>query len=273
MLEKIKGNKKAKWALMILILVALSAGGYFFFSLVLTPLILTPDSEYFPLGINTSWEYNSTDDNDSWKTRRYIEDDYEYLGTHFTVYFSEEREGKWENTMWLEKTHNSLVWWGFEDENAKVIAFNGITYVVEPPVKGDVQGGETLTVLTVHGDESSTLFPMFKGEYTIDKIETVEVPAGKFEDCIKVHETEETPDGKADFYVWYAPDVGPIKYDYPKRDNRVDILTEYDIVENDDPFEDWFLPKVPYLIITCLIGVISAIVIFIVLKKRQKSKQ
>lgn len=237
----------------------------------ITDVVRAESDSYFPLGIGTSWRYNSTDDNGDWETRRYIEDDWEFLGLQFTVRFAEERGGEWQNRMWLSKTSNSLVWWGFEDSSAKVIATNGLTYVVDPPEEGAIQGGTTSVTLTLK-EEGKTMTADFTGEYTVDNIEDIDVPAGTFKDCIKVHEIEETPDGKADFYVWYAPGIGPIKYSYPRRDNREDVLLEYNIVD-DDPFENWLLPYVPLMVIFTIIAVISLIVAVIIIKKRKKQNK
>ena len=72
--------------------------------------------------------------------------------------------------------------------------------------------------------------------------------------------------------VWYAPHVGPIKYDYPNRNNRTDMLETYNITP-DDPFETWLLPKVPRMIITTLVIVpIIAIVLYVVIKKLRHKK-
>ena len=170
--------------------------------------------------------------------------------------------------MWLSKSHNALVWWGFEDENAKFIGYSGLTYVVEPIIEDDVREGSTLGTLTIKGESPQNMIVSFAGEYTIDKIEDVKTPAGNFKDCIKVHEIEYTPDGKIDFYVWYAPDVGPVKYEYPNRNDRVDILEDYDIVD-DDPFETWILPKVPYMVVASVVGIISVVITIFILRKKK----
>ncbi|MBD3191052.1 MAG: hypothetical protein GF308_10430 [Candidatus Heimdallarchaeota archaeon] len=229
-------------------------------------------TQYFPLGLSTSWVFDSTDNNASWTTRRYIGEEWEFLGLTFTIYYNEEHDGVWQNKMWLSKTKNSLVWWGFEDEYAKVIAKKGLTYVVEPPEIGASEGGITKADLIIKDNPSEKIKVDFQGEYTIEAIETLTLPAGVFEDCIKVHEMEITPDGTADFYVWYAPAIGPVKFSYPLRNNRTDLLTEYTIVD-DDPYETWFMPKVPYVIIGTAVGLvvlIGIIVTFVIIRRKKR---
>ena len=223
--------------------------------------------EYFPLGMGTYWTYQTTDKNGNWITQRTI-DDWEFIGLQFTVYFNEFHDGVWQNRMWISKTSDSLIWWGFEDQYSKFIASNGLTYVKEPVQVGTVEGGTTTGTLTLKQDSSKINNVNFQGIYTIDAIETITVPAGTFENCIKIHEQEITPDGKADFYVWYAPNIGPVKYQYPLRNNRIDVLTEYKI-SDDDPFDSWLLPKVPIMVISTII-VASIIIIIIVIRRRSK---
>ncbi|RQW01280.1 hypothetical protein EH223_15295 [candidate division KSB1 bacterium] len=60
-----------------------------------------------------------------------------------------------------------------------------------------------------------------EAEYVIETVEDVRVPAGKFLDCIKMKiniiypRTAEKPFFIGEQYWWYAPLVGPIKYDLP----------------------------------------------------------
>jgi hypothetical protein len=232
------------------------------------------NNQYFPLGLLTEWTYDSMDNTTSWTTRRYVSDEYQFLGIHFMIFFNEEHDGVWQNKMWLSKTKNSLVWWGFENEFAKAIAKKGLTYVIEPIEIGDSQGGKTEVTLTIKTDPVQTSTENFEGEYIVEDIASVTVPGGTFDNCIKVHEKEITPDGVADFFVWYAPDIGPIKYYYPLRDNRTDVLIDYSIID-DDPFESWFLPKVPVFSIilgSVLIAIIIIIVIVVIVIKRKRKK-
>lgn len=262
-------NNKIKFFLLLTLLNLTVAIPYTF---MIAPVNGATKTQYFPLGLSTSWVFDSTDDNTSWITRRYIGEEWEFLGLTFTVFYNEEHNGIWQNKMWLSKTKNSLVWWGFEDEYAKVIAKKGLTYVVEPPEVGTSEGGTTKADLIMKNSPSEKITVNFQGEYTIEAIESLTLPAGVFEDCIKVHEMEITPDGTVDFYVWYAPAVGPVKFSYPLRNNRTDLLTEYTIID-DDPYETWFLPKVPYVIIGTSIGVvviIGIVVTFVLIRRKKK---
>jgi hypothetical protein len=225
-------------------------------SFFIAPQFKPIDMEYFPLNVGTELYYNSTDDTGTWDTKRYIEEGGGFLhgifGT-FTVLWVEahqqlgETSYTWINQMWLSKSGNSLVWWGFKDENAQVIADQGLIYVTEPVQVGKSNYGETSSVLTLSGGGSQSI--NFEGNYTVEAVESVTVPAGTFDDTIRVHEQEITPDGTIDFYVWYAPNVGAIKYWYPNDNNRTDILTSYTPAENNDPWNDWILPYVPSMLI------------------------
>ncbi len=240
---------------------------FFTFNIANISIVNADSLQYFPLGMGTEWRYQTSDNNGNWETRRSIEE-WEFIGLQFTIYFNEEHDGVWQNRMMLSKSSDSLMWWGFEDSNARYIAFNGLIYVTEPPKVGDVKGGSTSGTLTIKTEHSQTMNVNFQGIYTIEAIETVIVPAGTFQNCIKVHEQEITPDGIADFHVWYAPNVGPVKYQYPLRNNRVDVLDSYHVTD-DDPF-NWFLPKVPILVISCIIGV-SALIVIIVIRKKTRN--
>ncbi len=272
MLKKFLSRKRNKYILIGILVVFLLLGSIPFILIVMVPMAVTPSMSYFPLGLNTSWLFNSTDDNGNWTTRRYIGEQYEFIGIDFMVFIHEEHEGVWQNKMWLSKNIQSLVWWGFEDTNTKFVASGGLTYVSEPVGVGQSNGGTTSGTLTIKsGNQVSTA--NFVGRYTIEAIETIIIPAGTFQSCIRVHEIEDTPGGLADFRVWYAPGVGPIKYDYPNRDNRTDELVSYNIV-HDDPFENWLLPKVPRIVIaTIIFSILGVVIIFIAVKKYKKSKK
>ena len=269
MLRKFLSKKRNKIIIVTISLIILIIGSTFFTIFIILPMTITPFLNYFPLGIGTNWIYNSTNDDTNWTTRRYISDSWEFIGIDFTVHYNEEHDGVWQNRMWLGKNINSLVWWGFEDTNSKYIASFGLTYVVEPVSLNQANGGTTIGLLTINNQIS---LANFAGSYTIEAIEEVTVPAGTFQNCIKVHEIENTPGGIADFYVWYAPNVGPLKFDYPNRNNRTDMLYSYSIT-TDEPFETWLLPKVPRMIITTLVVMpIIAIILYLAMKKRRKKK-
>ncbi|MBN1801467.1 MAG: hypothetical protein JW891_08175 [Candidatus Lokiarchaeota archaeon] len=264
-------KKRNKYILIAILAVFLVLGSIPFTLIVMVPMVVTPAMSYFPLGLNTSWDFNSTDDNGSWTTRRYIGNQYEFIGIDFMIFFHEEHDGTWQNKMWLSKNVHSLVWWGFEDSSTKFVASGGLTYVTEPVRSGQSNGGTTSGTLTIKSDNQIST-QNFMGRYTIETIETITVPAGTFQSCIRVHEEENTPEDTADFRVWYAPGVGPVKYDYPKRDNRTDELVSYNIV-NDDPFETWLLPKVPRIVIATIIFALLGIVFVVIIVKRLKKRK
>ena len=68
-------------------------------------------------------------------------------------------------------------------------------YVTEPVEEGAVHRGSTKGTLLLK--ESGTSMPNipFSANYAIEAIEDVTVPAGTFEDCIKIHEEETTGSG------------------------------------------------------------------------------
>ena len=268
MVRKFSFNKRNKIIITCLGLIGLIIGSIFFTIIIILPMAITPSLLYFPLGIGTSWTYNTTDDGGTWTTRRNIGDNGEFLGIDFTVHFNEEHDGVWKNRMWLGVTFNSLVWWGFQDTSSKYLASFGLTYVVEPVTGTQANGGTTSGFLTIG---SQITIANFQGSYVIEAIEDVTVPAGTFQNCIKMHEIENTPGGLADFHVWYAPEVGPIKYDYPNRANRTDVLESYSIT-TDDPFETWLLPKVPRMIITTIVVVCVVGITIVVVRRRAKHK-
>jgi len=266
MVRKFNFSKRNKIIIACLGLIGLIIGSVFFTIIIILPMAITPSLLYFPLGIGTSWTYNSTDDGGTWTTLRNIGDNGEFLGMDYTVHFNEIHDGVWQNRMWIGVTCNSLVWWGFQDTSSKYIASFGLTYVVEPVGGLQANGGTTPGFLTIG---SQVTIASFQGSYTIEAIEDVTVPAGTFQNCIKMHEIENTPGGLADFHVWYAPNVGPVKYDYPNRANRTDLLESYSLTA-DDPFESWLLPKVPRMIITTIVVVCVVGITIVVLRRRKK---
>ena len=240
--------------------------------------------EYFPLSCGSYLHYNSTDDNGSWLTKRYIEDDYEFVGGIFGTFcvfwceaalYDGDSEYSWVNQMWLSRSGDTLYWWGFEDEFAKIVVNSGLKYVKEPASVGDKQSGSTSGTLILKSSSTSIPNTPFSANYTIDTIESVSTPAGTFSNCIKVHEQETTPDGNVDFYVWYAPNVGAVKYNYPQRDNRIDVLTDYYIEPNNEPWENWVIPYVPQILtwtIVAGIAVVALIIAFTLIKKKKMKK-
>jgi len=175
--------------------------------------------------------------------------------------------------MWLWKTEDTLMWQGFEDKNAKLIANGPLAYVTEPIAAGAVHRGSTTATLTIKETGEVLQSVAFQANYTIEAIEAVTVPAGTFADCIKVHEEEITPDGNASFWVWYAPNVGAVKYSYPDDDNRNDTLTQYTVDINNDPWDTWFMPKMPILVGWIVVIGVSLVAAFVVIKVVKKWKK
>ncbi|MBD3408101.1 MAG: hypothetical protein GF411_18415 [Candidatus Lokiarchaeota archaeon] len=235
--------------------------------------------EYFPLSPGNFNEFNTTTDSETWMTKRYVADDWEFLGGPFgtfTIYWCEahmyedETDYTWVNQMWLSKTDDTVIWWGFEDANAKITVSQGLPYVREPVQNGTKLGGSSTGDLLVK--ESGQVIPNvpFKANYTIEALESVTVPKGTFENCIRIHEEEITPDGEISFWVWYAPNVGAVKYFYPDQENRTDVLVDYGVDLENDPWDAWFVPQLPtVLLITtiAIVAVVSVGVIFLVRKR------
>ncbi len=238
--------------------------------------------QYFPLAPGSYLTYNTTKGADTWLTRRQIGEDWEFLGgpifgtfvVHWEEYHqhAEDTEFKWVNRMWLWKTDDTLMWQGFEDENAKFIGNGALAYVKEPVHAGDVQRGSTTGTVTITETGQVIPFAPFSANYTIEAIESVTVPNGTFTNCIRVHEEENTPDGYANFTVWYAPGVGAVRYFYPQENNRWDNLTSYNVDVNNDPWDTWFMPKLPILLGWIVVIGVSLVTTFVVVKVVKKRK-
>ncbi|MBN2229298.1 MAG: hypothetical protein JW779_06855 [Candidatus Thorarchaeota archaeon] len=258
--------------------------GSIFALMVATPQV-TPVSalqmEYFPLAPGNYNIFNSTNDQGTWMTKRYVGNEWEFLGGPygvFTVYWCEahmmpgETNYTWKNQMWLSKTSDTLVWWGFEDENAKITASSGLNYVTEPVTAGAIHSGSTTGTLILKASETSMPGVPFSANYTIEAIESVTVPAGTFDDCIRIHEEEITPDGAVSFWVWYAPNIGAVQYHYPDQEDRWDRLVDYGVDLENDPWDSWFMPSVPsIMMIATVVGalLIAVIAIVVVIHKRR----
>ena len=239
------------------------------------------EMEYFPLAPGSSLIYNSTDDTSDWMTKRYIDEQWDFLGGPlgtFAVRWGEahmmpgEDDYTWINHMWLSKTADTLLWWGFEDANAKIVCGSPLNYVTEPVEAGAVHRGVTSGTLTIKASSTVMSGVPFAANYTIEAIESVTVPAGTFSDCIKIHEEEITPDGSISFWVWYAPDVGAVQYYYPQQNERWDYLLEYTVDPENDPWNGWFMPQVPQILRLTIIAVGAVVVIAVlaVFLKRRK---
>lgn len=257
--------------------------GGFLTLMVIAPQVATVEAlelEYFPLAPGNAVVYNSTNDDGTWMTKRYVAEEYEFLGGPygtFTILWSEahmlpeETDYSWVNHMWIGKTSDTLTWWGFEDQAAKAIASSPLNYVTEPVVAGAVHRGATTVTLTIK-ETGMVLQEPFSANYTIEAIEDVTVPAGTFEDCIKIHEEEITPDGDVSFWVWYAPNVGAVQYYYPQQNDRWDKATEYTIDLENDPWDDWLLPQVPTLLLIVTIAIVAVVVLVVAFKFMKRGK-
>jgi hypothetical protein len=237
--------------------------------------------EYFPMAPGNTLKYQSNNTMlESWQTKRYVDQEGEYLGGIFgtyTIHWCEARKNQnetdftWVNQMWISKTEDTLMWHGFENKKSKTMADSPLAYVSEPIVLGAVHAGQTTLTVTMKAT-GETISASIAANYTIDAIETVSTPAGTFSDCIKVHEQENTPDGAVSFWVWYAPNIGAIKYYYPQQDGRYDVLISYQVDVNNDPWDLWLMPHLPLLIgiIIVCVGVLVGIVILVkIIKKKQ----
>jgi hypothetical protein len=246
---------------------------------------ITPASalemEYFPLAPGSSLIYNSTDDSSDWMTKRYIDEQWDFLGGPlgtFAVRWGEahmmpgEDNYTWINHMWLSKTADTLLWWGFEDANAKIVCGSPLNYVTEPVEAGAVHRGSTSGTLTIKATSTVMNGVPFSANYTIEAIESVTVPAGTFADCIKIHEEEITPDGSISFWVWYAPNVGAVQYYYPQQNERWDYLLEYTVDPENDPWNGWFMPQVPQLLRLTIVavGAIAVVAVVAIFIKRRR---
>ncbi len=190
------------------------------------------EMEYFPLAPGAALFYNSTNDDGDWLTKRYVDEEWEFLGGPygtFTVLWAEanmmpnETDYTWVNHMWISKTADTLLWWAFEDANAKFVSSTPLNYVTEPVTDGAVHRGTTTGTLTLSDGTVMTGIP-FAANYTIEDIETVIVPAGTFEDCLKIKTVgfaEKDTSGEwlpkqtvridREWYKWFAPGIGIIK--------------------------------------------------------------
>ena len=237
--------------------------------------------EYFPLAPGNYNTFNSTNNQSTWMTKRYVANEWEFLGGPFgtfTVLWCEahmmpgEDNYTWINQMWLSKTANTLLWWGFKDASARIVCSSGLKYVTEPVEEGAAHRGSTKGTLLLK--ESGTSMPNipFSANYAIEAIEDVTVPAGTFEDCIKIHEEETTPDGQISFWVWYASNVGAVQYYYPQQEDRWDKLVAYGVNLENDPWDSWIMPKIPsILLLTTIVGIIAIVVIvgFVFIRRRR----
>jgi hypothetical protein len=262
-------------------LLSLTIAGCVIALMVTVPIPSTSalEMEYFPLAPGAALFFNSTNNDGDWLTKRYVDEEWEFLGGPFgtfTIRWAEahmmpdETEYTWVNHMWLSKTADTLLWWGFEDANAKIVCSSPLNYVTEPVTAGAVHRGTTSGTLTLKSDGSVLSGIPFAANYTIEAIETVTVPAGTFTDCIKIHEEELTPDGQISFWVWYAPNVGAVQYFYPNDGNRTDVLTSYMVDPANDPWNSWFLPQLPGVLMITTIAVIAVVAIVIIVVIRRK---
>ncbi|TXT54683.1 MAG: hypothetical protein BAJALOKI2v1_750017 [Promethearchaeota archaeon] len=271
-----------KGSIILIILAIISMSIVPVLSFFIAPQLGPEEMSYFNLSVGSEWYYESSDNETSWQTKRYIPDDFEFVhgifGT-FCIYWCQavkyegEENYMWLDQMWISKRDNQLVWWGYEDADARIIVDNGLTYVTEPVQEGVSHYGKSKGTLTLKSSQEKIRVD-FEGNYTIEKIETLTVPAGTFENCIRVHEQEITPDGVADFYVWYAPEVGAIKYWFLDG-NQTDVLTHYSIDPNDDPWKYWPMPYVPVMLEWTIIGLtigITVITITLVIDKKSNNR-
>ncbi len=126
--------------------------------------------------------------------------------------------------LWSEtyRSHGGQIYWTAFSPQTTLLP--QITF--DPPLYAapfsDVVG-ETRTIESVEhrvGPVEDGAVPI-SVEYHIMGLEDVQVPAGLYHRCIKMKVHFTYPDSikrpyfVGDHYYWYAPDVGPVKYDLP----------------------------------------------------------
>ncbi len=168
-------------------------------------------------------------------SRRYyplnVEDVYVYSGQFRTIVTSGKYDGLYTRT-YLDSTGDLIMWEDLKATsdgvylNSRIMASNLIPEVhYEPPIPLAPWSnliGDTLMFTTweVRSDSINSHLRTTV-ECEIVDIEDLSLPAGKFPRCIKVRMNHRVVDPEAaklfdgDYYIWYAKDVGIVKFVAP----------------------------------------------------------
>ncbi|RPI02016.1 MAG: hypothetical protein EHM72_05205 [Calditrichaeota bacterium] len=125
--------------------------------------------------------------------------------------------------LWKEKykiVKNQLRWYSFEPQSTLLPQVNFDPPLLFAPFSDE--SGELMRIISI---ETQTDTVKTENEITVDyqiqNIEDVKTQAGIFPDCIKMKLTFTYPQSVqrplfvGEHYWWFAPGIGPVKYDLP----------------------------------------------------------
>lgn len=185
--------------------------------------------EYYPLGQGNMWEYSTTDDEGSGKEKSEIN--------------GREMIGEKEVIKMLLPEDGDYAYLGFDSEGVRIYRYfdkddegGDDEYIIyNPPriILPDIGKGQTKEYSTAWTEynisEEKKEEGAGGGQVTLESVENIEVPAGKFTDCLKfsVIYNKKAPGGayeKSDCDIWLAPGIGKVKEFciYTEREAAVD---------------------------------------------------
>lgn len=185
--------------------------------------------EYYPLGEGNVWEYSVTDDEGSDRETTEIKGK-EIIGGKEAVKMLFPEEGNYINLAFDSEGVRIYKYFYKDDEREddKYIINNPPLVIMPNIKKGQTKDYSTAWAkynLSGEKEEEGTE----SRRITLESIETVEVPAGKFTDCFKfsVINNKKKPNGsyeKSDCDIWLAPGIGKVKEFcmYAEREAAVD---------------------------------------------------
>ncbi len=179
--------------------------------------VLLRTADYFPLGQGDTWTYDSevTSEGDSWQetVTKTVSGTETIKGVEAAVLTEDDGD----YSLYTSDDNGVTL---YAEHNVKDSGWERLEY--DPPLNllpGEIYVGLTKSssaTLTYTTSDGLSLTGTYSVELTVEGIEDVTVPAGTFEDCLRVRFTGEraSSDGNSEtfaFTTWLAKGVGDVK--------------------------------------------------------------
>lgn len=172
--------------------------------------------EYYPLGQGNMWEYSVTNDDGNGKEKNEIKGKERIEGKE-VIKMSVSQDGDY---AYLDSDSEGVRIYKYfnKDDNGdddKYIIYNPSRIII--PNIDNGQAKEYSTALIQYSSSGKKKEEGSEsGRITLESVENVEVPAGKFSDCLKFSaiNDKKKPSGsyeKSDCDIWLAPGIGKVK--------------------------------------------------------------
>ena len=170
--------------------------------------------DYYPLDVDFIWTFSGP-----LKEITVVKVDTVASGLNYTLVYSDSLGAKaWEEQFNLRNGHVFLRSYKSYTNILPTVTFDPAIPIT--PISENRSEIEVFKSTATHFDSTRQTY-LIRAEYEIVEIETVETPAGIFDNCIKqkmviiYEETPKIPLFEETDYWWFAKNIGPVKYSTP----------------------------------------------------------